>query len=87
MMTKTKWLDQTAAAIRLRPLQFCVHAEQAAVPESSSPQGVIVGNQRSQIYYWPGCPSYNEVSPQNRVLFPSRQDAEAAGYRAAGNCR
>lgn len=49
--------------------------------------GPIVGNRRSMIYHWPGCPNYGQVGPANRVTFPTREAAERAGYRAARNCR
>jgi endonuclease YncB( thermonuclease family) len=55
--------------------------------EPSATAGPIIGNRRSMIYHWPGCPSYNSVSPANRVIFPTRDAAERAGYRAARNCR
>ena len=48
--------------------------------------GQIVGNRRSKIYAWPGCGSYDRMSPENRVVFPSREAAEQQGYRAARNC-
>jgi phosphatidylserine/phosphatidylglycerophosphate/cardiolipin synthase-like enzyme len=48
--------------------------------------GSIVGNRKSKIYAWPGCESYDTMSPTNRVQFPSREAADAAGYRAANNC-
>jgi hypothetical protein len=38
--------------------------------------------QRSHIYQLPGCSSYDTISEQNRVEFPSAQAAEAAGYRS-----
>ena len=73
-----------------------VHAAHStAVVAQSAPRGpeepfsngcVIVGNRRSRIYAWPGCASYDSMAPENRVVFPSAQDAEAAGYRAARNC-
>jgi len=50
------------------------------------PTGQIVGNQRSHIYAWPGCGSYDTMSPSNRVLFADAQAAEKAGYRPARNC-
>jgi len=50
------------------------------------PTGPIVGNRRSLVYAWPGCASYDTMAQQNRVVFSSRQAAEAAGYRQAGNC-
>ena len=56
------------------------------VSVSSKPIGTIVGNRRSHIYAWPGCGSYDTMAPQNRVVFPSSQAAEQAGYRAAYNC-
>ena len=48
--------------------------------------GPIVGNQRSRVYHWPGCPDYAKVSAKNRVTFPNRAAAEQAGYHPAGNC-
>ncbi len=54
---------------------------------SPAPNGPIVGNRRSRIYEWPGCPGYNKISAANRVQFLNAQAAEQAGYRAARNCR
>jgi nuclease-like protein len=54
---------------------------------SSEPSsGPVLGNARSHIFEWPGCPYYSDISPDNRVPFPSPQQAEAAGYRPAHNC-
>ena len=52
-----------------------------------SPDDTIIGNQKSRIYHWPGCPDYGKVSGRNRVTFSSREAAEQAGYRPAGNCQ
>jgi hypothetical protein len=57
------------------------------VLSSKTVAGQIVGNRRSKIYAWPGCGTYDRMSPENRVVFPSREVAEQAGYRAARNCR
>ena len=60
----------------------------ASAPAAVSPTAdAIIGNRRSKVYHWPGCPDYEKVSQQNRVVFPSREAAEQAGYRPAGNCR
>jgi hypothetical protein len=48
-------------------------------------EGPIVGNQKSRVYHWPGCPDYDKVSAKNRITFPSREAAEHAGYRPARN--
>lgn len=60
----------------------------SAEPASSAvPAGAIIANVNSGIYHWPGCSGYQKVAVQNRVLFNSRAEAEAAGYRAARNCK
>lgn len=46
----------------------------------------VIGNRRSKIYHRRDCPDYGRVSPQNRVEFTGEAEAEAAGYRRAGNC-
>lgn len=54
---------------------------------SSEPNsGPVVGNRRSHIFEWPGCPYYSYISSTNEVPFPNPQAAEAAGYRPAHNC-
>lgn len=54
---------------------------------SSEPSsGAVVGNARSHIFEWPGCPYYADISAANRVPFASPQAATAAGYRPARNC-
>ena len=63
------------------------HAAASPASTTSSTVGPIIGNQRSKVYHWPGCLDYDKVSAKNRVAFPSREAAEQAGYRPAGNCR
>ncbi len=74
-------------AARSRPL--AASAENVFSPAQSAPKttlGPIVGNRRSMIYEWPGCPYYDKIAPGNRVGFPNAQAAQAAGYRPAKNC-
>ncbi len=55
--------------------------------KSSEPTtGAVVGNSRSHIFEWPGCPYYSEISLNHRVPFTTPEAAEAAGYRPAHNC-
>jgi deoxyribonuclease-1 len=61
---------------------------QPVVAPPASVDGPVRGNRRSRVYHLPtGCPSYNAVSPQNTVAFRTEAEAQAAGYRKAGNCR
>lgn len=48
----------------------------------------IRGNRNSRVYHLPaGCPSYDAMKPKNIVEFSSEAEAQAAGFRKAGNCR
>jgi micrococcal nuclease len=62
-------------------------AEGPVASTAPETEGPIVGNQRSRVYHWPGCPDYDKVSGKNRVTFPSREAVEQAGYRPARHCR
>lgn len=65
--------------------QGLVDHQRAAQELSDRP---IVGNTNSRIYHLPqGCPSYSRVGQSNRKEFATEQDAQAAGFRKAGNCR
>jgi deoxyribonuclease I len=48
----------------------------------------VVGNRNSKVYHWnPGCPDFFKIAAKNKVSFKSKEEAAAAGYRAAKNCR
>jgi hypothetical protein len=70
----------------INPYMSDTTAADSAMP-SGAAYGPVVGNRRSRIYEWPGCPYYNSISPRQRIEFASGQAAEQAGYRAARNCR
>jgi endonuclease YncB( thermonuclease family)/methylphosphotriester-DNA--protein-cysteine methyltransferase len=50
------------------------------------PEGTIVGNGNSKKYHRPDCPGYRDMAERNRVFFKSVAEAEAAGFKRAGNC-
>ncbi|MDZ5602697.1 endonuclease [Pseudomonas sp. RP23018S] len=63
-------------------------ASAVAGKPSGSAGGTIVGNRNSHVYHLPtGCPSYSQVGAKNRISFESEAQAQAEGYRKAGNCR
>jgi hypothetical protein len=76
------WADQKPMAPwEWRAAQRGVGASPPSVP------GPIIANRRSSLYHTPGCRTYEATSPENRVLFGTTAEAEAAGYRLAGSCR
>jgi len=50
------------------------------------PEGTVIGNKTSKKYHRPDCPGYRDMAEKNRVFFKSVADAEAAGFKRAGNC-
>jgi endonuclease YncB( thermonuclease family)/methylphosphotriester-DNA--protein-cysteine methyltransferase len=54
--------------------------------EPPPPEGTIVGNRNSKKYQRPDCSGYRDTSEKNRVFFKSVEEAQAAGYKRAGNC-
>jgi phosphatidylserine/phosphatidylglycerophosphate/cardiolipin synthase-like enzyme len=61
--------------------------EPSGAAGKASWNGAVVGNRRTRIYQWPGCPYYGRVSIRDRAEFPTAQAAAEAGYRPARNCR
>jgi len=50
------------------------------------PEGTIIGNKNSRKYHRPDCAGYRDMAERNRVFFRSVAEAEAAGFKRAGNC-
>jgi endonuclease YncB( thermonuclease family)/methylphosphotriester-DNA--protein-cysteine methyltransferase len=50
------------------------------------PEGTVIGNKQSKKYHRPDCPGYRDMAEKNRIFFKSVEEAEAAGYKRAGNC-
>jgi endonuclease YncB( thermonuclease family)/methylphosphotriester-DNA--protein-cysteine methyltransferase len=50
------------------------------------PEGTVIGNKSNKKYHRPDCPGYRDMAERNRVFFKSVEEAEAAGYKRAGNC-
>jgi phosphatidylserine/phosphatidylglycerophosphate/cardiolipin synthase-like enzyme len=79
--------DPGLAAEYLRNWNQRAAQSQPLIAGRTAPWGMVLGNRRTMIYQWPGCPYYGRISLRNRVEFPDAQAAEAAGYRPANNCR
>ena len=76
--------DGVVSAIPVNPPRVATQPTLA----SATGLGPIIGNRKSQVYHLSmGCPSYSQVSEKNQVSFTSESEAQAAGYRKAGNCK
>jgi len=48
---------------------------------------VVRGNRKSGLYHLPNCVNYNDIAERNLITFETENEAAAAGFRRAGNCR
>ncbi len=67
-------------------IQNAASADLAAGEEGSTTDA-YVGSYTSKIYRLKTCPGVSAINPQNEVFFATKDDAEAAGYIAAKNCK
>jgi hypothetical protein len=61
-------------------------AEAAAEAAKATAEAVVIGDQRTKLYYPNDCDQLDEVSEINRVTFKDRDEAEKAGYKRAKDC-
>lgn len=47
----------------------------------------VRANPKSKVYHLPGCPGYERLNPDVRLVFKNEQEARQAGYRKAENCQ
>lgn len=59
-------------------------AAAAALPATS---GTYMASKTGSKYYLPSCGSAKRIKEENRVWFATKQEAEAAGYEPAANCK
>ena len=49
--------------------------------------GQFVASRSGSAYHFPWCSGAQRIKEANKIWFESREEAEAAGYRPAGNCK
>jgi hypothetical protein len=85
------------ASFGLGRLSVVGHASPTQRPDELKPAAVAattpkdattyVGSKNGETYQFPWCPGALRVKDENKVVFQSKQEAEAAGYRPAANCK
>lgn len=55
--------------------------------EAPAAAGEVVGSRRTTVFHRHDCSGARQITPANRVTFPSREAALAAGRRPAADCR
>lgn len=49
--------------------------------------GLLVGSKTSDKYHFPWCSGAKRIKEENKIYFNSIEEAKAAGYSPAGNCK
>jgi hypothetical protein len=52
----------------------------------SAPPGRYVASKNGSAYHYPWCPGALKIKEANKLWFRTREEAEAKGYKPAGNC-
>ncbi len=61
-------------------------AQAATQSGSKAVSREVRGNKNSKVYHLSNCPGYTAMSPKNVLSFKTEKEAQAAGFRKAGNC-
>lgn len=59
----------------------------SAAPVTPATAGKYVGSKNGSKYHLPYCPGAKQMKEENKVWFASKEEAEAAGYAPAANCK
>jgi competence protein ComEC len=73
--------------LALAPAQAQVAQARAAQVQTAPSVAQVVGSRRAQVFHRPDCAAVRQMQPENRISFPSREAALAAGRRPAADCR
>jgi len=56
-------------------------------PDSLTPSGTLVASKNGTVYHFPWCSGAQRINEENKIWFTSQEEAQAAGYRPAANCK
>lgn len=57
------------------------------VPQSAQSEGGYVASKSGTKYHLPWCSGAKRIKEENKVWFATKEEAEAAGYSPASNCK
>jgi hypothetical protein len=62
-------------------------APQAAAVVKALGEGSVVASSKGSKYHYPHCSGAKQIKEENKIVFNSKELAEAAGYTLAANCK
>ncbi|QQG45280.1 MAG: hypothetical protein HYW89_04775 [Candidatus Sungiibacteriota bacterium] len=61
-------------------------ASQGVASTGLSVKGKYVASKSGTAYHYPWCPGALKIKEENKIWFDTKEEAEKAGYKPAGNC-
>lgn len=59
----------------------------AGLPPAPEGGGGYVASKNGTAYHFPWCPGALTMKEENKIYFETKEEAEKAGYKPAGNCK
>ncbi len=59
---------------------------QTASAVNAITEGKYVASKKGTAYHYPWCPGAKQIKEENKIYFDTKEEAEKAGYKPAGNC-
>ena len=59
---------------------------ESQITESGKQDRILVGSKNSNLYHYTWCSGAKRIKEENKIYFSSKEEAEKAGYKPAGNC-
>ena len=59
----------------------------STVINSNENSASVIASKNGKKYHYPFCPGAKQISEKNKIIFASKEAAEASGYTLAANCK
>lgn len=68
------------------PMEGDLTQEKGSMVAANEGKGAYVASRGGKAYHLPWCPGAIKIKEANKIWFGTKEEAEKAGYHAAGNC-
>jgi hypothetical protein len=79
-------IKNTGATVSGPHIQALEASQTISTQQVAASEAQVVASKNGTAYHLMTCPGALQIKDANKVYFKTRADAEAAGYKAAGNC-
>ena len=84
--TLKRWFGKPKGDHTLEPERTDRQTKAPLKKNKKGHQPLIIGDTRTDVYYWPWCSGYKDVPTKHRTKFRSSSQAEQAGFERSNSC-